>query len=776
MALRKTLIVTTTVIISSIVIAGLTLPYWLSSVLSLTSAGSSIDIKNASWKKPLELHIEQLIYLEDGLEIKADNLLLTWTQPTSLSLSALNLEIDALHLAYQDVDSESSEQQSSDISLPSAIALPNIHVKSADAKFNENLIPVTAEINLKNNQKIPLVIDFTHQNQNFGIFNASWKDGSVGGNIKLSGKPFTALLHDFIPQLPKELGLNAMQLAGDFTTQFELDLESQKLSADIEIPKGCIDHEQANLSWEKAWPITFNGSSSQWQLILPENTRWFVEKFDALYTDVDLPTLIHKEHLPKVLEVKLQQGSQVNNLQQFVGDIEIKAENTTLAVSAIQASLEEQTGQWKLSSNSPTWLDLEADSNIEASGDFFNNERGVVNISPKLNLENLRLDDLSCQSISSETNEPMQLIIENNVLSEFKGKLATTLQQCTYDQISVDQLSTQLNIIDLQNARLNLEWPNHLTGFATLTNEEAGLSIKLEAKSDTTNELLHKLAPDLLSLTANGTMIFESQAFVDIENPQTATGDWHLNFSGNGQYDDIQVIGIDATLEGDMVKQTIQVEPTSYMHFLQVDPGVPINNLKAQLSGYISSEEIDLRLTDIHGDLLDGTLAMDSISLKPEATGSSSLTLDNIALSALAQLQSQPGIKLEGLISGRFPISYDSSGVHIVQGEFYNTTPGVIKVKDNPEVQNLKQSSEQAAQALDLLENLNFDKLTSQVDFAPTGDLTLAVSIEGRNPDADQAINFNYTHEENLYQLLQSLRLGDKLTEKIQQQYQERTQ
>jgi hypothetical protein len=150
--------------------------------------------------------------------------------------------------------------------------------------------------------------------------------------------------------------------------------------------------------------------------------------------------------------------------------------------------------------------------------------------------------------------------------------------------------------------------------------------------------------------------------------------------------------------------------------------------------------------------------------------------LDNITLNAVAQLQSQEGIALHGEISGRFPVEFDSSGVHIKEGKFYNITPGFIRVKDNPGVQNLKQSSEQAAQALNLLENLDFEILNSTVNFTPTGDLTLAVSIEGRNPDIDQAINFNYTHEENLYQLLQSLRLGDKLTEKVQQQYQERTQ
>ena len=229
-------------------------------------------------------------------------------------------------------------------------------------------------------------------------------------------------------------------------------------------------------------------------------------------------------------------------------------------------------------------------------------------------------------------------------------------------------------------------------------------------------------------------------------------------------------------LHGALNKSVIEVVSTSYINVNTLDSGVPISNLKAAVSGQVSMENVDLQVTDMKGELLDGSLSIDRIALKPEATGTSLLKLDNITLNAVAQLQSQEGIALHGEISGRFPVEFDSSGVHIKEGKFYNITPGFIRVKDNPGVQNLKQSSEQAAQALNLLENLDFEILNSTVNFTPQGDLTLAVSIEGRNPDIDQAINFNYTHEENLYQLLQSLRLGDKLTEKVQQQYQERTQ
>jgi hypothetical protein len=299
---------------------------------------------------------------------------------------------------------------------------------------------------------------------------------------------------------------------------------------------------------------------------------------------------------------------------------------------------------------------------------------------------------------------------------------------------------------------------------------------QIEAQSHDTNGLIHSLSSGFSQLAVNGPVKFGGRAMVDFQQQSDVSGQWQMSFLGNGQYDDIQAQGIDFQLDGLLSEQGIEVKPSSYIRVDNLELGMSIQDLKGRLAGQVSTESIDMLLSDIQGQLLDGNFHLDRVALQPELVGNALLTVDSIALKALAQLQSQPGIELQGDISGRFPVEFDSSGVHIKEGKFYNVTPGFIRVKDNPEIQSLKQSSEQAAQALNLLENLDFETLSSHVNFTPSGDLTLAVSIEGRNPDIDQAINFNYTHEENLYQLLQSLRLGDKLSEKVQQQYQERTQ
>ncbi len=62
---------------------------------------------------------------------------------------------------------------------------------------------------------------------------------------------------------------------------------------------------------------------------------------------------------------------------------------------------------------------------------------------------------------------------------------------------------------------------------------------------------------------------------------------------------------------------------------------------------------------------------------------------------------------------------------------------------------------------LRLLKDLNYHQLSSQVSYQSNGDTTLKVSIKGKSPalSAQREVNFNYTHQENLLQLLKSLRI-----------------
>ena len=73
--------------------------------------------------------------------------------------------------------------------------------------------------------------------------------------------------------------------------------------------------------------------------------------------------------------------------------------------------------------------------------------------------------------------------------------------------------------------------------------------------------------------------------------------------------------------------------------------------------------------------------------------------------------------------------------------------------------------------ALDLLGNFEYEALGSTVELDPQGNLSLGLSLAGKNPAfyAGRSIKFNINVEQNLDPLLQSLRLNDRLVEQLEQ-------
>jgi len=69
-----------------------------------------------------------------------------------------------------------------------------------------------------------------------------------------------------------------------------------------------------------------------------------------------------------------------------------------------------------------------------------------------------------------------------------------------------------------------------------------------------------------------------------------------------------------------------------------------------------------------------------------------------------------------------------------------------------------------------LLSDFQYQVLSSEVELDNDGNLLLGLSLSGKNPAQYEGrpINFNINLEQNLDPLLQSLRLSDKLVEKIE--------
>lgn len=195
--------------------------------------------------------------------------------------------------------------------------------------------------------------------------------------------------------------------------------------------------------------------------------------------------------------------------------------------------------------------------------------------------------------------------------------------------------------------------------------------------------------------------------------------------------------------------------------------GIVIDNV----NGVIQSQGQEIIAQDIKGNLLGGTFELDKVALNPEDQ-TFNLGLDNINLAALLQIQESagvqgPGITVSGNIGGNIPLKVSQGDISVDDGQLANLGPGWLKIRGNAAFNSLKQSQPEISSQLSVLENLQYDTLTSSLSMQPDGLVNLNMQIQGTNPDVNEKINFNYSHEQNVFTLLKSLRLADEIKNKV---------
>ena len=188
--------------------------------------------------------------------------------------------------------------------------------------------------------------------------------------------------------------------------------------------------------------------------------------------------------------------------------------------------------------------------------------------------------------------------------------------------------------------------------------------------------------------------------------------------------------------------------------------GLPIEHIKAVLN----SSSGDLSLDDITGHILGGQFRIKQIWLDQRAQ-SFDVVIENIDLAQVVALQDQPGISITGHIAGSLPVDYAQQQIGVNEGEVVSQGGGVLTIRDNPAFDNIKQQQSELA----FLENYHFSQLASKVSLKPDGWLFLELAFQGENPDKKQAVNFNYSHQENLFTLMETLKVTNSIQQKIEQ-------
>ncbi|KXO12589.1 putative protein ydbH [Moritella sp. JT01] len=195
-----------------------------------------------------------------------------------------------------------------------------------------------------------------------------------------------------------------------------------------------------------------------------------------------------------------------------------------------------------------------------------------------------------------------------------------------------------------------------------------------------------------------------------------------------------------------------------------VDMGPVATNVNFTGLVTFAHEQLQVAIDNASANAFSGTVSLVPLLITDFDHIVGQVRVRNLSLPEVLELYQVPGVKVTGLLKADIPFIAKGSAVSIIDGTIEQQgAGGVIQIKDNATIDQLKLTQPQLRYALELLENLHYDSLHSDVNFKPSGDTKLTISIKGRNPSIERPIEFNYSHEENILQLFRSLRINDAM-------------
>ena len=207
----------------------------------------------------------------------------------------------------------------------------------------------------------------------------------------------------------------------------------------------------------------------------------------------------------------------------------------------------------------------------------------------------------------------------------------------------------------------------------------------------------------------------------------------------------------------------------------RLDMGFEVHAIEARASLPKATDiaQPALRVDAFSADVFGGQLFLPEPGYWDFSAPSNTLTLQaqQWQLAEIVALQQAEDIQAKGILEGKLPLTVTDGRIVLEKGYLRALPPGgTIRYIANKASRALGKNSKELALALDLLSDFQYEVLSSAVELDKEGNLLLGLSLSGRNPARfdGRPVNFNINLEQNLDPLLQSLRLSDKLTEKIE--------
>ena len=240
---------------------------------------------------------------------------------------------------------------------------------------------------------------------------------------------------------------------------------------------------------------------------------------------------------------------------------------------------------------------------------------------------------------------------------------------------------------------------------------------------------------------------------------------------------DLHVMYQKVAIEGINAKSTTflrdkRIDEQGTLTVKQVEQGYSLQKLNAEYRiNQLTSKDPIININALQAELLGGTLtATPFYTTFNDMNIRTDIEVSELSLNQLLQLENQPGLTGQGLLSGRIPLTYHQGKLAVKAGDIKAVQPGNIRYEPTDNVRQMGQNNQGLGIALKALSNFNYTTLSANANYQSNGDLLLQTQLSGSNPDWNkgQPVNFSINIEENLIQLMKSLQFADKLAEQLQ--------
>lgn len=194
-----------------------------------------------------------------------------------------------------------------------------------------------------------------------------------------------------------------------------------------------------------------------------------------------------------------------------------------------------------------------------------------------------------------------------------------------------------------------------------------------------------------------------------------------------------------------------------------------IQNISADLQGaYPFSEAHPLTLSHVGMDTLNGHISLSALRLPQN--NAAVLKLEKIDLSVLFTALNPKQFAMSGLVDGELPLYLNHPKWLVRDGWIANASLLTLRL-DKDMADAIGSNNLASGAAIDWLRYMEINRTKASVNLNNLGELTLKARVEGVNPqkNAKREVILNYSHQENVFQLWQSLRFGNNLQEWLEQ-------